>query len=87
MPTGGRCFPTYYGGVGVDLDGGGTPTNGGDDQGSGTANPEAAPADASNSDSSACQLGHAPAQRGVLSIALLLGAALGLSRRRAQARG
>lgn len=89
-PAVSRCYPTYYGGVGVDLDGG-TSTSGEDDKGSGTANgipqsPEASPgANADTQDSSACQLGHAPASQSVLSILALLGAALGLSRRRVQA--
>jgi hypothetical protein len=90
-PTTGRCFPSYYGGVGVDLDGG-TATSGGDDKGTPNGdpqNPEAAPSGESAQDSSesaACQLGHAPASHSVLSILAVLGAVLGLSRRRAEAR-
>jgi hypothetical protein len=85
----GRCFPTYYGGV--DL-GGGTATSGGDDKGTpneSPQNPEAAPSGESaqdGSESAACQLGHAPASHGVLSILAVLGAVLGLGRRRAQPR-
>lgn len=90
IPTGGRCFPAYYGSIGEDLDGG-TTTSGSGGKATGSngtpQNPEAAPADADSSESSACQLGHTPAERSVLSIALLLGAAFGLGRRRVQARG
>jgi hypothetical protein len=90
-PATGRCFPSYYGGVGVDLDGG-TATSGGDDKGTGNGapqNPEAAPSGESaqnSSESAACQLGHAPASHSVLSILAVLGAVLGLGRRRAQPR-
>jgi hypothetical protein len=88
-PATGRCFPTYYSGVGVDLDGG-TATSGGDDKGTPNGSPqdpEAAPSGESaqdGSESSACQFGHAPASHGVLSILAVLGALLGLGRRRAQ---
>lgn len=86
LPTRTLCFPKYYGGVGVGIgeDLGGTPTSGGDDEG--TANPEAAgkASDADSSESAACQMGHAPASRSAFGIAALLGALFGLSRRRAQ---
>lgn len=88
-PSTGRCYPSYYGGVEVDLDGG-TATSGGDDEG--TPNgapqvPQAAPSGESAQDSAACQLGHAPASQSALSILAVLGALAGLSRRRAQPRG
>jgi hypothetical protein len=41
-------------------------------------------AEASSHDSEACQMGHAPASSGVLSLLTLLGALFGLKRRRAQ---
>jgi hypothetical protein len=92
-PTGGRCFPEYYGSIGVDLDDG-TATSGSGGKGTGNTSgtpqtPEAAPtdADADSSESAACQLGHTPAQHSGLTIVALLGAALGLTRRRVQTRG
>jgi hypothetical protein len=92
LPARSLCFPKYYGGVGgVAEDLGGVPTSGGDDDsnGSGAPTPEAAGSDgATDSDeSAACQLGHAPASRGVISIVALLGALFGFARRRAQVRG
>ena len=85
------------GGLGVDTSttgaGPGTPpkggtTNSGNAGGSaataGTAAPEAAPVDdASAHESAACQLGHAPASSGLISLVTLLGALFGLKRRRA----
>jgi hypothetical protein len=91
-PATGRCYPTYYGGIVGELDGG-VATSGGDDKGTSNGvpqNPEAAPSGESaqdSADSSACQLGHAPASRSVLSILAVLGALVGLSRRRAQLKG
>jgi hypothetical protein len=47
--------------------------------------PEATNADdAASHDSAACQMGHAPASSGALSLLTLLGALFGLSRRRSQ---
>jgi hypothetical protein len=40
--------------------------------------------DASSHESAACQMGHAPASSGALSLLALLGALFGLKRRRAQ---
>jgi hypothetical protein len=89
QPVTNHCEPKYYrGGVaGVDDDFG-TPTSGGPKgEDGGAQNPEAASnGDADANDSSACQMGRAPASRGVLGIALMLGALFGLSRRRAQPR-
>jgi hypothetical protein len=88
------CRPPYYG---VDSVGGldkpTTPTSGnGTGTGTGSAGtgsttgvppqPEANNADASSNESSACQMGHAPASTGALSLLTLLGALFGLKRRR-----
>jgi hypothetical protein len=90
------CRPPYYGATdSSDLettagsDGQGTSVPGtvtGKDPGTVTpATPEAANgADAASHDSAACQMGHAPASSGVISLLTLLGALFGLKRRRAQ---
>jgi hypothetical protein len=85
------CQPEYYGGVGVGVDDGGVPASGG--PGTGTANPEASPtpngsgngstSGEESRESAACQMGHAPASSGVLSLLVVLGALIGLKRRRA----
>jgi len=91
------CRPEYYG---VDSSGGldnPTTTGGGKGEtggGTGTANPQPQPptdpntvdndGDASSNESAACQMGHAPASSGVLSLLVMLGALFGLKRRRAQ---
>jgi MYXO-CTERM domain-containing protein len=85
-----HCAPKYYGGRDLVEDGG-TPVSGGDPKGGtgsngGTPNPEAAPGDADASESSSCQMGHAPASSGALTLLAMLGAVFGLSRRRAQSR-
>jgi hypothetical protein len=87
------CQPEYYGG-GVGIDQGGVPVSGGPTTGGpGTANPEVTPTPTPNGnngtsgeeshESAACQMGHAPASSGVLSLLAVLGALLGLKRRRA----
>ena len=94
------CRPPYYGSggsVGVDTSGTtagqGTPKGGTLNSGNaggaaataGTAAPEAAQVDDSSAhESAACQLGHAPASSGLISVITLLGALFGLKRRRAQ---
>jgi len=91
------CRPPYYGGPGVDGNGAETPTNAsGEGSGtpttpnsgtpSGTPAPEAAADDDSPSanESAACQMGHAPASSGAISLLALVGALVGLTRRRAQ---
>jgi hypothetical protein len=98
-PPAPACRPPYYGATsGVDLSGPATPTAqgsgtnngsttgaGGGTAGSGTPAPEKAnAADGSSHESAACQMGHAPASSGVLSLLTLLGALFGLKRRRAQ---
>jgi hypothetical protein len=81
------CQPEYGGAVGVDA--GGVPTSGGPKGGTGTGSPEASPTPTGNSsgdesrESAACQMGHAPASSGVLSLLAVLGALVGLRRRRA----
>jgi hypothetical protein len=82
------CQPEYYGGGGGIDNGSGIPASGGPGAGNGTSNPEAAPNPNTNSgeesrESAACQMGHAPASSGVLSLLAVLGALLGLKRRRA----
>jgi hypothetical protein len=85
LPARRLCQPEYYGGV--DDGGSGTPTSGVP----GTAqNPEAAPnpngpstEEGNANESAACQMGHAPASSGALSLLAVLGALLGLKRRRA----
>jgi hypothetical protein len=84
------CRPDYYS---TPVDGGdsgeqpttpeGGPTKGepGTDNG-GTEPPMAGSGEESN-ESAACQMGHAPASSGVLSLLVMLGALLGLKRRRA----
>jgi MYXO-CTERM domain-containing protein len=97
MPVRSLCRPPYYGGqIGSDLgvpttaptgSGGGTATGGGKGTGTGTTTPtpEANNADDGEAhESSACQFGQVPASRGVVSILALLGAVIGLSRRRRQ---
>jgi hypothetical protein len=88
------CQPEYYGGVAVDQGGvaiPGTPTSAGNPKGgTGTGNNTGSPEGAGESgadehESSACQMGHAPASTGALSLLAVLGAALGLKRRRARA--
>ncbi len=71
--------------------GGDTGTATGTGKGTGTAGtsnsgtPEsAATDDASSHESAACQMGHAPASTGALSLLAMLGALFGLKRRRAQ---
>jgi len=89
------CRPPYYGAT--DAGGLETPvsSNGqGTDKGTGTGTgtpvttpttPEATNGDdATSHDSAACQMGHAPASSGVISLVTLLGALFGLKRRRAQ---
>ena len=94
MPARSVCVPPYYG---ANSSGGlevpATPTSQGTDtKGTGSAGssttgnngtPETA-GDASTHESSACQMGHAPASTGVLSLLAMLGALFGLKRRRAQ---
>ncbi|HKY36357.1 MAG TPA: hypothetical protein VJN18_10485 [Polyangiaceae bacterium] len=88
LPARFLCQPEYYGGVGVD-DAGGVPVSGGPKGGTGTSSPEASPTPNSSGsgeesrESAACQMGHAPASSGVLSLLAVLGALLGLKRRRA----
>lgn len=94
-PQSATCRPPYYGGHAVD---GGDPeaptTSNGQGSGApkdpnqgtpaGTPSPEAANDDSpSSNESAACQMGHAPASSGVISLLSLLGALLGLKRRRA----
>lgn len=90
-PVPARCRPPYYGAVdsgGLETptssngQGTGTPKDPGGTPG-GTPTPEAANAgDASAHDSAACQMGHAPASSGVISVLALLGALFGLRSRR-----
>lgn len=98
MPTSGTCQPPYYGAqAGSDLekpttsqsgsDKGGTPTGSGTtgtagSTNAGTPNPEANAADAESHESSACQFGRAPASQGAFGLLAVLGALVGLSRRR-----
>lgn len=98
MPVRSLCRPPYYGAnSGTDLQvpgvptssGSGTTTGGG--KGTGTAGttsatPEATNGDAEEHESSACELGHAPASRGSFSLLVVLGALFGLQRRRRPAR-
>lgn len=83
------CQPPHYSGGGVvGTDAGGTPTSGGPKGNPGTANPEASPApngtdNGETRESAACQMGHAPASSGTISLLAVLGALLGLKRRRA----
>lgn len=99
QPTTAECRPPYYGVAGSDDLGAPVSSSGENPDkgttGSGTAGssatggpvPEAANNDdASSHESSACQMGHAPASSGVLSLLTLLGALFGLKRRRAQGR-
>lgn len=96
QPIVATCRPPYYGGRDAD-DGGleiptssneqgsGTPKDPNTGAPSGTPSPEAANDDSpSSNESAACQMGHAPASSGVVSLLGLLGAMLGLARRRAQ---
>jgi hypothetical protein len=91
MPVSSVCRPPYYG---VDSSGGletpttpvsqGTGTGQGTIGGeSGTPSPEPNDAeDGSSHDSAACQMGHAQASSGIVSLLAMLGALLGLKRRR-----
>ena len=95
-PTRSVCQPPYYGvnssaGLETPTASNGTGTGTGTGKGTGTAGtsnggtPESAPAgDASSHESAACQMGHAPASTGALSLLAMLGALFGLKRRRAQ---
>lgn len=85
------CFPHYYGGIGNDAGADGAPVRGEDESDSGSgapSDPSLAGDDtkADSKDSSACQLGRAPASHGALSLLVVTGALLGLTRRRAQLR-
>jgi hypothetical protein len=97
MPARSLCRPPYYGAQsGTDLQVPGVPTSGtgtgtttGSGKGTGTAgtgtnpgSPEASSGSGEAHESSACQLGHAPASRGAFSLLLVLGALFGLQRRR-----
>ncbi len=95
MPVTSVCVPPYYG---VDSSGGlavpATPTTQGTGTKGGTGSAGSSPTgnngtpeasgDASSHESSACQIGHAPASTGALSLLAMLGALVGLTRRRAQ---
>ncbi len=90
-PAGSICQPPYYG---VDSSGGleaptatGAGTGVGKGSGSAGSGNSATPettGDATSHESSACQMGHAPASTGVLSLLAMAGALFGLKRRRAQ---
>jgi MYXO-CTERM domain-containing protein len=98
MPTSGTCQPPYYGAqTGSDLEqstssssGSGTPKGGTGSGNTGTGGGTVAidpstpenDADGESHESAACQFGTAPASRGAFGILALLGALLGLSRRR-----
>jgi hypothetical protein len=85
MPVSSACRPPYYG---VDSSGEleSTPTSQGKGTTGGDPGTPAAEAnnaqDSSSHDSAACQIGHAPASSGVVSLLATLGALLGLKRRR-----
>jgi len=88
------CQPPYYGGDGSGgLELPATPTaQGSGTTGQGTAGSSPSPnkgtpessGDGGAHESSACQMGHAPASTGAFSLMAMLGALLGLKRRRAQ---
>jgi MYXO-CTERM domain-containing protein len=92
-PVSAVCHPPYYGSVSADdLE---TPTSS-NGQGTGTkeggvvTTPGGTPApevanndEPSANESAACQMGHAPASSGIISLLALLGALFGLQRRRA----
>lgn len=91
-PPSAVCRPPYYGASdGSDLEtpvgstGQGTPVSGNDKGTTTPTTPEANGDDATSHDSAACQMGHAPASSGVISLLTLLGALFGLKRRRASA--
>jgi hypothetical protein len=96
-PVSAVCRPPYYGSISSDdletpttSNGQGTGTkDGGTVSGTpgGTPNPEATNDDSpSSNESAACQMGHAPASSGVVSLLTLLGALFGLQRRRTSQR-
>lgn len=97
QPSSAQCRPPYYGvdssddlevpvsGTGQNPGKGTTGSGTGGGSATGAPVPEAAnDDDASSHESAACQMGRAPASSGVLSLLTLLGALLGLKRRRAQ---
>ncbi len=82
------CIPDHYSGVGETVDAGGTPSReptapGTDNGGSVPPQPEASSGGGESNESAACQMGRAPASQGAFSLLLVLGALLGLKRRRA----
>ncbi len=91
MPAPSVCVPPYYNvnssrGLEVPAAGNSTGTATGS-AGSGTTGNSGTPettGDASAHESSACQIGHAPASTGALSLLAMLGALFGLTRRRTQ---
>jgi hypothetical protein len=89
MPVSSVCRPPYYA---VDSSGGleapGVPTSEGTGKGTAGGDPSTPAPQANNADdgtshdSAACQMGHAPASSGIVSLLAMLGALLGLKRRR-----